>query len=310
MEYSVVARDLTRRFGDFLAVDHASFEIRPGEIWGFLGPNGAGKSTTIRMLCGILDPSEGSAEVLGYDIRRDAEAIKARIGYMSQRFSLWSDLTVVENVEFYASVYGLEAGDAAGQVETWLRRVGLGERRRDLTATLSGGTRQRLALACAMLHRPPMVFLDEPTAGTDPISRREFWELMDGFADEGTTIMVTTHYMDEAEHCDRLAFIYGGQIIAQGSPAAIKRERMRGQVLEIHTDRPVEAQAVVEAHPAAEEAALYGAAIHATVTQQGAAEALAADLRARGFRVESVAPILPSLEDAFVSLVEDRERAA
>ncbi|HEV8340283.1 MAG TPA: ABC transporter ATP-binding protein [bacterium] len=306
----MVARDLTRRFGDFLAVDHVSFEIRPGEIWGFLGPNGAGKSTTIRMLCGILDPSEGSAEVLGYDIRRDAEAIKARIGYMSQRFSLWSDLTVAENVEFYAGVYGLSGLDAPRQVEIWLQRAGLAERRGDLTGTLSGGYRQRLALACAMLHRPPMVFLDEPTAGTDPISRREFWELMDGFAEEGTTIMVTTHYMDEAEHCDRLAFIYGGQIIAQGSPAAIKRERMRGQVLEIQTDRPVEALTVVEAHPAVEEAALYGATIHGTVREEDAAAALVADLRARGFRVESVAPILPSLEDVFVSLVEERERAA
>lgn len=304
------AHDLTRRFGDFTAVDHVSFEIRLGEIWGFLGPNGAGKSTTIRMLCGILDPTEGSAEVLGYDVRRDPEAIKARIGYMSQRFSLWADLTVEENVEFYAGVYGLRGREAPEQVDRWLDRVGLLDRRGDLTATLSGGYRQRLALACAVLHRPPMIFLDEPTAGTDPVSRREFWDLMDGFAEEGTTIMVTTHYMDEAEHCDRLAFIFGGRIIAQGEPAEIKRERIAGQVLEVRTDRPVEALAAVEAHPAVDEAALYGSALHVTVAQEDAAAALRADLRARGFDVQSVEPILPSLEDVFVSLVEERERAA
>ncbi len=307
LEYSVRAEALTRRFGDFVAVDHVSFEIRPGEIWGFLGPNGAGKSTTIRMLCGILDPTEGTADVLGFDVRRQHEEIKARIGYMSQRFSLYPDLTVRENLEFYAGAYGLGGEAFRAQVAKWLQRSRLTDRQHAPARELSGGLRQRLALGCAVLHRPQMVFLDEPTAGVDPISRREFWDVMDRFSDEGTTIMVTTHYMDEAEHCDRLAFIYDGQIIARGTPDDIKREQMPGHVLEIRTDRFVEALAVVETHPAVSKAALYGAAIHATVAQAGVAGALAEHLRAQGFAVGSVEPILPSLEDVFVALVETRE---
>ncbi len=311
MDYSVHAENLTRRFGTFVAVDHVSFEIRSGEIWGFLGPNGAGKSTTIRMLCGILDPSEGSAEVLGYDVRRDPEAIKARIGYMSQRFSLWADLTVRENLEFYAGVYGLDRVTTRRRIDEWLTRTGLVDRQRDVTAVLSGGFRQRLALACATLHRPQMVFLDEPTAGVDPVSRRQFWDLIGRFSDEGTTIMVTTHYMDEAEHCDRLAFIYQGRIIAQGSPAEIKREQMQGQVFEIRTDRLIEALTAVETFPDVREAALYGTSIHALV-QRTDARTLAEHLRGHGFAVSAVEPILPSLEDVFVILAEaqDHRRVA
>ena len=304
MEYSVQARKLTKRFKDFTAVDHVSFEIRPGEIWGFLGPNGAGKSTTIRMLCGILDPSEGSATVLGYDVRAEPEAIKARIGYMSQRFSLWGDLTVRENLEFYAGVYGLEASGARQQVDKWLDRSGLTDRQHEVAAALSVGFRQRLALGCAVLHRPQMVFLDEPTAGVDPVSRRQFWDLIDRFAEEGTTIMVTTHYMDEAEHCDRLAFIYGGRIITQGTPAQIKREQMPGVVLEIRTDRPVEALAALYKHAAVREAALYGVAIHAVVDQRESAPDVAAFLREGGFAVIGIEPIPPTLEDVFVALAE------
>lgn len=305
--YSVRADALTRTFGEFVAVDHVSFEIRRGEIWGFLGPNGAGKSTTIRMLCGILDPTEGTAEVLGFDVRRQPEEIKARIGYMSQRFSLYPDLTVRENLEFYAGVYGLSGAAFRTQVTKWLERAGLTDRQAAPARELSGGFRQRLALGCAVLHHPHMVFLDEPTAGVDPVSRREFWDMMDRFSDDGTTIMVTTHYMDEAEHCDRLAFIYDGQIIARGTPDEIKREQMPGQVLEIWTDRFVEALAVVETHPQVRDAALYGAAIHATVERAGVAAMLAERLRAQGFAVGSVEPILPSLEDVFVSLAEARE---
>jgi ABC-2 type transport system ATP-binding protein len=292
-----------------VAVDHVSFVIRPGEIWGFLGPNGAGKSTTIRMLCGILDPSEGTAEVLGFDIRRQHEEIKARIGYMSQRFSLYPDLTVRENLEFYGGAYGLSGTTLRTQVTKWLERSGLLDRQDAPAGELSGGFRQRLALGCAVLHRPQMVFLDEPTAGVDPISRREFWDMMDRFADEGTTMMVTTHYMDEAEHCDRLAFIYDGQIIARGTPDEIKRDQMPGQVLEIRTDRFVQALAVVESLPQVRDAALHGAAIHAVVEHAGMASTVAERLRAQGFTVEAVEPILPSLEDVFVGLVETREAA-
>jgi ABC-2 type transport system ATP-binding protein len=307
---AVRAEGLTRRFGAFVAVDHVSFEIAAGEVWGFLGPNGAGKSTTIRMLCGVLAPSAGRAEVLGYDVRRHPEAVKARIGYMSQRFALWSDLTVRENVEFYAGVYGLRGREARERIAAWLEQVGLLDRQHALTATLSGGYRQRLALAAAVLHRPPVVFLDEPTAGMDPLSRRQFWELIRGFAEDGTTVMVTTHYMDEAEHCDRLAFIDQGRIIAQGTPAEIKARQMVGHVVEVRVEPLIEALAVVEDHPAVREAALYGAAIHATVDQREAGPALAAALAARGFAVEGVEPILPSLEDVFVALVEAREREA
>jgi ABC-2 type transport system ATP-binding protein len=307
LAYSARADALTRKFGDFVAVDHVSFEIRPGEIWGFLGPNGAGKSTTIRMLCGILDPTEGSAEVLGLDIRRQREEIKARIGYMSQRFSLYPDLTVRENLEFYGGAYGLSGDALRSQVTKWLEHSGLLDRQNTLARELSGGFRQRLALGCAVLHRPQMVFLDEPTAGVDPISRREFWDMMDRFADEGTTIMVTTHYMDEAEHCDRLAFIYDGQIIARGSPAQIKRDQMPGGVLEIRTDRFVDALAIVQAYPRVREAALHGSAIHASVDRADVASAVAERLRTEGFTVESVEPILASLEDVFVALVEKRD---
>lgn len=309
MEYSVRAVDLTRRFGTFVAVDHISFQIRPGEIWGFLGPNGAGKSTTIRMLCGILDPSDGRAEVLGYDVRSDPEAIKARIGYMSQRFSLWSDLSVRENLEFYAGIYGLARASAAQRIDAWLERTGLQGRQRDPTAVLSVGFRQRLALGCAVLHRPQIVFLDEPTAGVDPVSRRQFWELIDRFADDGITVMVTTHYMDEAEHCDRLAFIHAGRIVASGSPAQIKRERMPKQVLEIRITRPLDALAVLERHPAVADAALYGNAIHAVVDQTAMAARLSEDLSAQGFSVQQIEPILPTLEDVFVALVEAKEAA-
>lgn len=308
MEYSVRADNLTRRFGTFVAVDHISFAIRPGEIWGFLGPNGAGKSTTIRMLCGILDPSEGSAEVLGFRVPEQAEAVKARIGYMSQRFSLWLDLTVRENLELYAGIYGLDRPTARERVDEWLIRTRLSERARDPAAVLSVGFRQRLALACAVLHRPQMVFLDEPTAGVDPVSRRQFWDLIDRFAQDGITIMVTTHYMDEAEHCDRLAFIYDGRIIAEGTPAELKRERMPGIVLEIRTDRPVEALTHVEAHPQVREAALYGSAVHAVVERGDAGQALANLLAERGVPVTGIEPILPSLEDVFVAAVEGAAR--
>ncbi len=310
MEFSVRAQGLTRKFGDFVAVDHVSFDIRPGEVWGFLGPNGSGKSTTIRMLCGILDPTEGTAEVLGFDIRRHPEAIKARIGYMSQRFSLYPDLSVRDNLEFYAGVYGLSGPVFRTQVQTWLERSGLANRQRAPARELSGGFRQRLALGCAVLHHPQMVFLDEPTAGVDPVSRREFWDLIDRFSAEGTTTMVTTHYMDEAEHCDRLAFIYEGRIVAQGTPQAIKREQMPGQVLEIRVNRVIDALAAADDHPQVREAALHGAVIHATVDSAEIAGALAADLTAKGFAVESVEPIVPSLEDVFVALVEAREAKA
>ncbi len=303
-EVAVRAEDLTRTFDGLVAVDHVSFEIPRGRVWGFLGPNGAGKSTTIRMLCGILSPTGGTAWVLGHDVRREAETIRARIGYMTQRFSLWQDLTVQENLQFYGGVYGLWGPELRRRVEAWLEEVGLAERRNDLVAALPAGLRQRVSLGCAVLHRPEVLFLDEPTAGVDPVSRRLFWDLIDRFAEAGTTVIVTTHYMDEAEHCDELALIYNGRLIAQGPPRDIQRGPMPGVVLEVRAGRLMEALSACERHPLVREAALYGAAIHVVVEDAAVAARLSRDLRDSGVPVESVKPVLPSLEDVFVALVE------
>jgi len=222
---AIVASGLTRRFGDFVAVDHIDFQVRRGEIFGFLGPNGSGKSTTIRMLCGILSPSEGRAEVLGFDVARQPERVRERIGYMSQKFSLYEDLTVHENLLFYAGIYGLDARRTRERYAAAIALAGLEGRERLLAGHLSGGWKQRLALGCAAIHKPPLLFLDEPTSGVDPVSRRSFWDHLYGLAEEGTTLIVTTHYMDEAERCQRLALMYGGRICAMGTP-----EELRGLV--------------------------------------------------------------------------------
>jgi len=302
---AVRAHGLTRSFGTFLAVDHLNFEIPAGTVWGFLGPNGSGKSTTIRMLCGILSPTAGRAEVLGYDVARDPERIKERIGYMSQRFSLYDDLTVEENLAFYAGVYGLPDAEGRVRAAEWIARAGLHGRERMPAGALSGGWKQRLAFGCAALHRPRMVFLDEPTSGVDPVSRREFWDLIGQFAESGMTIMVTTHYMDEAEHCDTLAFILAGRIIAMGTPDEIKRRAMSGDLLEVVTPQYAQALDVLASRPDVREAALFGRAIHVTVDDaRAAAPILQRALTDRGVAVERVVPVTPSLEDAFVSLVE------
>ncbi|HYM90526.1 MAG TPA: ABC transporter ATP-binding protein [bacterium] len=302
---AVHAHELTRTFGEFVAVDHLNFEIPTAAVWGFLGPNGAGKSTTIRMLCGILSPTAGRAEVLGYDVTRDPERIKARIGYMSQRFSLYNDLTVEENLAFYAGVYGLPRDEARERAGEWIGRAGLRGHERTLAGALSGGWKQRLAFGCAVLHRPEMIFLDEPTSGVDPVSRREFWDLIAQFTEDGVTVMVTTHYMDEAEHCDTLAFIFGGRIIAMGSPVEIKEQQMSGELLEILTPQYAEALEMLSARPEVREAALFGRAIHVTVEDSGAAlPVLREALANRGVTVDAIAPVAPSLEDVFVSLME------
>lgn len=306
MTTSIRALDLTKRFGRFTAVDHVSFEIEHGEIWGFLGPNGAGKSTTIRMLTGILDPTSGVAEVLGYDVARHPDVVKASIGYMSQKFSLWSDLTVRENLEFYAGIYGLTPGIARERIDGWLARVGLAQVQSRMTGTLSTGYRQRVSLVCSILHAPRVLFLDEPTAGVDPVSRREFWDLMDQFAQEGTTIMVTTHYLDEVERCDRLAFIDEGRIVARGRPSEIRRMPIGGVLLELECSRPIEALAVVEDLPMVMDAALFGATIHARVADEGDGAEIRRALEGARHQVKAITAVLPSLEDVFVSLVEGR----
>lgn len=311
MNESVVeVQDLVKRFGDFTAVDHVSFTVPRGEIFGFLGPNGAGKSTTIRMLCGILTPTSGSGHVLGLDIVRESERIKERLGYMSQRFSLYEDLTVTENIEFYGGIYGV-SDDRLTERKAWvLEMAGLTTRADSLTGELATGWKQRLALGCAMVHEPNILFLDEPTGGVDPASRRNFWELIYTVAEQGVTVFVTTHYMDEAEHCDRLAMIYRGRLIALGSPRELKERAVSGILLESEVEPLMEALAVLETEPAAQDVAIFGNALHITIAAAEDEAVVRRTLEGAGITVHTLQPILPSLEDVFVSLVEQADREA
>lgn len=311
--YAVQAVELTKEFGAFRAVDRVTFAIDRGAIFGFLGPNGAGKTTTIRMLLGLLKPTSGQASVLGFDIVKHTNEIKKRIGYMSQRFSLYDDLTVDENLNFFGRTYGVRGKRLLARKEFVLQMAGLEGRERELTRNLSGGWKQRLALGTAIVHEPEMLFLDEPTAGVDPISRRVFWDLIYELAEAGTTIMVTTHYMDEAELCQRLAFIQHGRIVADGSPAGIKDREMRGQVLEIDCDKPALAIPALREMGAFEEVALYGALIHAVAPDvDSLKQQIGRRLEEVGVRVTTMDAIAPSLEDVFISSVRvpgNRERA-
>ncbi len=303
MTDAVEVRDLTRTFGDFVAVDHVSFQVPQGEIFGFLGPNGAGKTTTIKMLTGLLAPSAGDGRVAGFDIRTDAEQIKQRIGYMSQLFSLYGDLTVDENIAFFAGLYDV-TGERLAQRRDWvLRMAGLTDHRAQMTAELPLGWKQRLALGCAVLHEPPILFLDEPTSGVDPISRRNFWELIYALSDRGTTIFVSTHYMEEAEYCNRLALMNRGRIIALDRPAAL-RNRMTEPILEITTDNGPAAVQDLQQAPGVIEAAMFGRAVHVVVADEAQARAMLPDFfRAHGLRCHRITTVRPSLEDVFVSLI-------
>ena len=294
---------LSKHFGHLVAVRDVSLDVHRGEIFGVLGPNGAGKSTTIRMLCGILDPSGGRGTVVGFDIAMQAERIKERIGYMTQRFSLHEDLTVNENLRFYAGIYGLGRAARAKRIEEAIARAGLGDRRKQIAGTLSGGWKQRVALACATVHEPPLLFLDEPTAGVDPVSRRDFWAQIHRIAAEGTTVLVTTHYMDEAERCHRLAFIFGGEVLDVGTPEEVVARRNLCAA-ELETDDPVRADAALRARPEVDETAQYGRLLR-LVTRDGAdAVALARRvLGEAGVGVKSARAAQPSVEDAFVSMV-------
>ncbi|MCB1981403.1 MAG: ABC transporter ATP-binding protein, partial [Rhodoferax sp.] len=258
MDTAVSVQGLTRRFGSFTAVDALTLDVERGKVFGFLGPNGAGKSTTIRMLCGLLAPTEGRGTVAGFDIATEPEAIKHHIGYMSQKFSLYDDLTVEENIDFFAGIYRVPRARRAARKDWVLQMAGLADKRRSLTRELAGGWKQRLALGCAVLHEPPIVFLDEPTSGVDPLSRRRFWDLIAQLSGQGTTVFVTTHYMEEAEYCDALALIYRGRMIAHGTPHAVKTEAMPEDVLELRVDRPFDALAAIEGSGLVREAALFG----------------------------------------------------
>ena len=303
-----VAR-LTRRFGAFVAVNRVSFEVPRGEIFGFLGPNGAGKSTVIRMLCGLLRPSEGGGEVAGYDIKSRTEDIKRHIGYMSQKFSLYEDLTVEENIDFYGGIYGL-GGKRLEERKSWaLSMADLEQHRQSLTAILSGGWKQRLAMACAVLHEPPILFLDEPTSGVDPLSRRRFWDLIYDMADRGVTIFVTTHYMEEAEYCNRIGLIYRGGLIAVGTPLELKTRMMREQILDVRCSFPQDVMDDLARLPEVHEIALFGAGLHAVVEDPSAAEeAMRKALEYLDTEVLGIEQITPTLEDVFVSLIEEADR--
>ena len=308
-ELAVTLRDLERRFGDFVAVDRISLDVRKGEIFGFLGPNGAGKSTTIRMLCGLLEPSGGSGTVAGFDIRKERERIKQSIGYMSQRFSLYDDLTVEENIEFFSGIYRIPKEKKAARKAWVIELAGLQEHRRSRTGLLPGGWKQRLSLGCALLHEPPVLFLDEPTSGVDPLSRRAFWDLIYGMAAQGVTVFVTTHYMEEAEYCDRLALIYRGELVATGSPGELKETHMVDQVLMLSCENPQDALGVAAAVPGVRDAALFGRDIHLMTGDAGELEPrLRLALDQAGFRVAALERVTPSLEDVFVSLIEARDR--
>jgi ABC-2 type transport system ATP-binding protein len=305
--HAIQARGLLKRFGDFTAVSGIDFNVRHGEIFGFLGPNGSGKTTTIRMMLGLLRPTGGTVEVLGVPVARYPERIRPRVGYMSQQFSLYNDLRVIENLRFYGQAYGLTDAEMVERINDALHMAGLEGRESERTRDLAGGWRQRLALTAAILHRPELVFLDEPTAGVDPLSRRAFWDLLYELAAEGITVFVTTHYMDEAEHCHRLALLQRGHIIARGSPEQIKLDMMRGQVLEIAPDDPGRAVGALRAASEAgrlplEEVALYGAVVHVVApeieTHRGT---IMAELRAAGVEPGEMAIIEPSLEDVFVA---------
>ena len=306
---AIEVRGLSRRFGQFVAVDDLSFDVARGEIFGFLGSNGAGKSTTIRMLCGLLRPSSGTALVGGIDVSADPEGVKQRIGYMSQRFSLYELLTVDQNIRFWGGIYGLTGSRIESRREFVIEMAGLKGRETTLARDLSGGWRQRLALGCAILHEPPILFLDEPTGGVDPLARRQFWRLIDDLSRSGVTVLVTTHYLDEAERCHRVALIHAGALAAIGTTAEVKQTFAGRSIAEVRTADPVHAMKALEEMPDVEKTSLFGTAVHAVFKQpQLDTAALERTLASAGIKVASVERVSPSLEDVFLDVVEKAGR--
>jgi ABC-2 type transport system ATP-binding protein len=308
---AVEVKDLVKRFGDFCAVDQVSFAVNRGEIFGFLGPNGAGKSTTIRILCGLLAPSGGSAFVDGLDVAAAPEQVRHHIGYMSQKFSLYDDLTVEENIDFFSGIYRVARHLRRERKEHALRMAGLEERRDALTRTLAGGWKQRLALGCAILHRPPVLFLDEPTSGVDPIARRGFWALIYELSDAGHTVFVSTHYMDEAEYCHRLALMYRGRIVALGTPGELKETLQVHGLMNLESSDPLASMRALEGEPGILDVAVFGGGLHVSVLDPVAAgPRIRGALRARGIEIKNLEVIPPSMEDVFVACIEAEERKA
>ena len=302
---AITVRDLTRKFGAFTAVDRVSFDVEQGEIFGFLGANGTGKSTTIRMLCGLLKPTSGTASVGGIDVSANPEGVKQRIGYMSQKFSLYEALTVDQNIRFFGALYGLNDERIAARRKFVIDMAGLAGREHTLARDLAGGWRQRLALGCAILHEPPIVFLDEPTGGVDPVSRRQFWRLIEDLSRSGVTILVTTHYLDEAEHCHRIAIINAGKLAAIGTSHELKQIFADRPIVEIHSGRPVDVMKALDQMQEIQKTTIFGTAVHA-VLKPGRIDvaALAERLQARGLDIRAIDRVMPSLEDVFLDVVE------
>jgi ABC-2 type transport system ATP-binding protein len=302
---AIAVRDLTRRFGGFVAVDRVSFEVQRGEIFGFLGANGAGKSTTIRMLCGLLKPTSGTAMVDGVDVGQNPEQVKQRIGYMSQKFSLYELLTVDQNIRFFGALYGLTDDQIATRRKFVIEMAGLAGRENTKARDLAGGWRQRLALGCAILHEPRIVFLDEPTGGVDPVSRRQFWRLIEQLSRTGVTILVTTHYLDEAEHCHRIAIINAGKLAALGTSHELKQIFAERPIVEIFSSRPVELMRALEQVPEVEKTSIFGTSVHAVMKPgAGGIDRLRSELDRLRLDVGSIDPVMPSLEDVFLDVVE------
>ena len=310
-EHAVQVKDLVKKFGAFVAVDHVTFEVGRGEIFGFLGPNGAGKSTTIRILCGLLAPGGGSAFVAGFDVAKEPEMVRRNIGYMSQKFSLYDDLKVEENLDFFSGIYGVRKELREERKQYVLRMAGLEDRRDTMTRLLPGGWKQRLALGCAILHQPPILFLDEPTSGVDPIARRGFWELIYQLSAAGHTIFVSTHYMDEAEYCHRLALMYRGKIIALDTPENLKKSLPLHALFQLESSDILESMKALEADPAVLDVAVFGSGLHVMLKDPAMSSArIRNDLEGRGIEIRLLEPILPSMEDVFVALIEAEERKA
>jgi ABC-2 type transport system ATP-binding protein len=302
---AIMVSDLTRKFGAFTAVDGISFAVERGEIFGFLGANGAGKSTAIRMMCGLLKPTSGTAVIDGVDVSRDPEGVKRRIGYMSQKFSLYEALTVEQNIRFFGALYGLADAAIATRTKFVVEMAGLSGREHTRAKDLAGGWRQRLALGCAILHEPRIVFLDEPTGGVDPVSRRQFWRLIEDMSRAGVTILVTTHYLDEAEHCHRIAIVNAGKLAVIGTSRQLKEIFARRPILEIYSSRPVDVMRALENVPDVEKTTVFGTAVHAVLkTPDVDIAALTARLNARGLDIGGIDRVMPSLEDVFLDVVE------
>lgn len=312
MTSAITTRDLTIRFGAFTAVDHVSLTVERGEIYGFLGPNGSGKTTLIKSLCGLIRPVTGSAQVLGFDSVRETDAIRQQVGYMSQNFSLYQDLTVTENIDFYAGIYGLSGSRMRARKESVIEMTHLGPYLDRRAGRLSGGWKQRLALACAFIHQPQLLFLDEPTAGIDPVARRDLWDLLFRLSGEGVTFFVTTHYMDEAERCGRVGYIYLSRLIANGTPDELKRlpevSPPGTSRLEIETTATAQALGWIKRQAYTRAATIFGQSIHLLLDSTAGQDRVETDLHAAGFTAARVRPIHPTLEDVFVTLTEARKK--